>query len=166
MPARTPPPRHVAIHEAGHSVARWALQRQLGRHWDHFHSVMIRSIEEMHAGPYRDDRGREVNCSGLLNALSRYIPMGADNVRQLERKCVDAMRVEMEIEVLQALAGPAAEARYRHFSATYVLMTGGSEDWAAAERIPRDFTDKSELARTIDAFYERAKRLLDQPGPW
>ena len=73
---------------------------------------MIRSIEEMHAGPYRDDRGRDVNCSGL-NASSRYIPMGADNVRQLERKCVDAMRVEMEIEVLQALAGPAAEARCR-----------------------------------------------------
>src|SRR2546425_611935 len=73
----------------------------------------------------------------------------------------------MEADAMQALAGPAAEARYRRYSAACILMTGGADDWKAAEKLARDFIEReSELGQVVDSLYKRATRLVCQPGHW
>jgi hypothetical protein len=122
----------TAVHEAGHVAAGWLLGAS-------HHAVHL-------AGPDRtvtDGRGRVVReVAGLVeDGLSYNIHPGmppayvmlADQPEVL----ANARRYGIAAAAVR-LAGPLAEARYRHLSQTYVALNWGRGDLARVEEIAAD----------------------------
>ncbi len=149
-----------ALHEAGHAVASWQVQRLLGRDWCHFERVFIRTSEEVAAGPYVDQRGRPIQCVGLLEGPSRYNPgifnplSAPPDIRLLHRQ-------NMEAEVITSLAGPIAEARIRKCSLAVTYLVGEA-DYDVAKRCVADFESDADVSEAIEKLQERATTTVRQ----
>lgn len=172
-------PRYVAIHEAGHAVASWVLQRELGRDWCQFHRIVVRSPLEIAAGPFIDRRGREVDCSGLLEGSPRYqsvFTLGGREIYAPEFYAdaaaahpglLDDMRAAAEADAVEFIAGPAAEARYRRWSFLSCILFGGDNDWFQASATGRDWTRTAEeFAAFLDRAEKRARALVRDRRVW
>jgi len=78
----------VAIHEAGHAVGFWAISDRIvkkkQRSWERFQRtgcgrvhpppdltpkfrIVLRSQDEIEAGPYHDRSGRKIDCDGIVD---------------------------------------------------------------------------------------------------
>jgi hypothetical protein len=146
-------------------VAAWIVQREILT-WEArpFDFALVRSAEEIKAGPYIDQRGREVACEGIVEMPDHYLACGPEALRQLEAedlKFLESARRGMEADVVISLAGPLAERRYRHVSWFDELVTFGTGDRRAAERKAKDFaTDQDDLRRIIDPLEKRASKIV------
>ena len=168
-------PFYVAVHEAGHAVAGWSTGTR-------FRFVHLRTQEEVLAGPYLDDRGREVDCIGGVEGSDRYHPLSLlysdpslrlDDMEVGNCSAEDLLalkttwRANAEIDIIISMAGPVAEARYRHFSLTATYFLGGAGD---IEKIrPRlDYLTRTEAERTrLEVDLEaRTRRMFREPSVW
>ena len=155
------PQRHNAVHEAGHAVASWHMQQLLGRGWCQFERVFIRTPEEVAAGPYVDDRGREVSCVGMLEGPSRYNP-GILNPLLVSPDLLPLLRKTMEAEVVTTLAGPIAEAQMRKCSLVSTLLIGGSGDEEMARRCLSDFQCDANVSEAFERSVRRTRKIVRQ----
>ena len=114
--------RLTCHHEAGHAVARWWL----GHLSD---EAVVLTIDEVRAGitiPGR--RGQQQHAEGAVN--------GYDLVEPGMRGQELAFRTEANL--VEMLAGPCAEARYRRQSLSWCLFEGGAVDLAEMARLRRE----------------------------
>jgi hypothetical protein len=156
----------TAYHEAGHVVASWAMQRELGYEWCPFLRVLIRRPEETTA-PYIDYANRKHWCLGLVEGRSPYHPRVDESLDDSERQWwVRELRPHMEAEVIFQLAGPMAEARYGQQSRLPVLNYWGAQDYELARRAAADYAYGNELWSLLDALWERAAALMGRPDVW
>ena len=153
--------RCVAVHEAGHAVASWYVQQMLGRDWCQFERVFIRTPEEVFTGPYVDQRGRQIQCVGLMEGLSRYNP-GIFDPLSAPPDIRSLIRQNMEADVITSLAGPIAEARIRKCSLAAAYLIGGKDDYDFAKRCVADFEGEADTSRAIEKLQERAKTIVRQ----
>ncbi len=168
-------PRWVAVHESGHAVASWAMQRALGRRNCQFERVLVRSMEEAEAGAYINGLGCRIDCLGMLEEPARYEPVGR---YVLGTKCptipaaeygrmIAGWRRAMEADVITLLAGTLAEARCRRMSRNRILLAGGSGDYTLALRKARDFArNDRELNVLMTMLWGRSAAVLRPPPRW
>ncbi len=160
--------KYVAHHEAGHAVASWAMQRELGHDWIHFHRVFIRTKEQAKAGPYIDYRGREVDCIGMLEGPSRYnsvrrpvadieyVNMSPERTAEFKE-----MWQNMEADVVELLAGSIAEARRRRCSRFAAMLMGGMEDYEEAKAKVCDFhRNQDEITQVLGRLEQKASKVV------
>jgi hypothetical protein len=139
------------------------LQGELGHRWAQFQHVLVRDKEEMARGPYIDDRGRSFMCSGIVVGPSRYNPYGRDYRRSLDATALKTQRLDMEADVVERLAGIAAEARYRRMTAVVIVCSGGADDWESAGLKISDFVDNDgDIDGWRERLYHRATRLVSK----
>jgi len=144
-------PRYVAVHEAGHAVARWALSPDLSEPFDR---IFIRTPREAAAPPY---------VIGGVEGRLFYQPFGCYLPDRTLLDLLDFQREDMEREVIDCFAGPVAEARARHISLYRALTEGGSQDCDAAHSALKDFyRPGAELDAASDALLKRAVKLVSQ----
>jgi hypothetical protein len=175
--------RMTAFHEAGHAVASWAMQRELGQHRCQFVRVFIRRPEDT-MSPYMDYLGREVWGVGMVDGPSHYDPMGThiptfplhrldpetdmvvpvDDIEQ--KRWVGMRRRHMEAEVIALIAGPVAEARYTRQSQAWVMTFAGRHDYDMARMAAADFTSGEDLKNLIDTLWDRAAALIRRRDVW
>jgi hypothetical protein len=153
--------RYVAVHEAGHAVASWHVQQMLGRDRCQFERVFIRTPEEVSAGPYIDQRGRPIQCIGLMEGPSRYNP-GVFNPISAPPDIRSLHRQNMEAEVITSLAGPIAEARIRKCSLAAAYLVGGKDDYDMAKRCVADFEGEADMSEAFGKLQERAGTIVRQ----
>jgi hypothetical protein len=168
-------PRYVAIHEAGHAVAAWALSKDAG--WSFrgagFDRIVIRTRFEAAIAPYIDDRGREVDCVGIVEGATFYNPSlsfvpdmkvydaDSDSLVDDNSFFVERERRRMEAEVICLFAGPLAEARYRRISPWRAFLFGGETDNERARLVLRDFYRSDDLlGQAYATLYRRASALV------
>lgn len=142
-------PRYWAIHEAGHAVTSCVTQMDLGWQWPPFGRVFLRSLSEIAAGPYEDDRGRRHHVAGMVERSERYTPLGKAVLAQMPDELRREARAAMEADSIVALAGPLAEARARRIAALIVLASWGSADSEDAERKIADFAPSEADTHTL-----------------
>ena len=168
-------PRWVAVHESGHAVASWTMQRELGLRGCHFERIVVRTMEEAEAGAYVTGLGCRIDCLGMLEEPARYQPQGrylpgttSDAAPPAEyQRMVAGWRRDMEADVIELLAGTLAEARCRRISRNRIMMAGGSGDYAIALRKARDFArNDHELNVQMTALWIRAAAVLRPPPRW
>lgn len=171
-------PRAWAIHEAAHVVACWATQRWLGRDWIHVNEVVVRTPAEMRAEPVLyDRRGRSVTCSGFADIPDHYkvgITRRMTETRLPEnptpqqvawlQSMPDVIRKSLEADVVQCLAGPAAEARQSRRARAFVMLAYGFADWNAATEKIRDFCGDDEVRydALLNEFGRRARTIVSE----
>lgn len=170
--------RWVAVHESGHAVASWAMQRELGRDWPQFDEIVLRTPEEIFAGPFIDRWGRANDVLGIVTSSDRYSPIyhgrfvfmdGDGNQRTGERlsELIAQLRRNMEADAIDTLAGPCAEARYRRTSLFAIYLGGGDGDWESARRKVRDFEpNKTKASAMLNHLEKRSRKLVRQPEIW
>jgi len=167
--------RWVACHEAGHAVASWVMQRELGLDGCHFERIVVRTVSEAEAGAYITGMGCRIDCLGMVEeparyqAVGRYVPDGMNGgVSRAEHdRIVGAWRRNMEADVIELLAGTLAEARCRRISRSRVLLSGGSGDYAAALRKAHDFArTEHDLSVMMAALWKRSAAVLRPPSRW
>jgi hypothetical protein len=164
-------PRYVAVHEAGHAVAGWVVQKQIPgqESFRPFHCVVVRSPEEIRAGPYIDSRNRALEIQGIVEASDRYQSLGPEHRKQREEtdpRFLESARCCMEADVVVALAGPIAEAKYRHRSRVAVTLEGGRSDLEAATRKAADFArNRADLRAMMTMLYRRSLMVVREHWP-
>lgn len=165
-------PRYLAIHEAGHAVVSWALQRELypDSPFPRFYRITVRTPAEFRAQV--DWKGREVACQGLVEGSDRYMPLGKEFVRAVRRLGregagrLKAMRANMLADVTDVLAGPMAEARYRRCSQLVAFLMGGDGDMKIAKLKAGDWSrNDEERSSIINACGKRAAALVRANWP-
>ncbi len=118
----------LAYHEAGHAVAMWYVGHI-------FYEIIVRTDEEYEKGPYVDQLGRERWVIGTVEASGIYIFTGVhiDDVRFINMSMEDIAlqknrkKFNMEVELITQLAGPIAEAKYRHCGLDKVYYSSADE---------------------------------------
>lgn len=122
------------------------MQAELGRPWQQFLRIMVRTPDEVNESLF-DRHGRVLDGLGNVETSDRFCMITGPQLLQrsilpdgsLESEVDHGERVErcrklMEADVIDTLAGPLAEARYRHRSQTVLLaFEGGRDDLDAAE---------------------------------
>src|SRR5262249_30789598 len=107
-------PKYLA-HEAAHAVASHLMQKQLGWSWNQFQRIVVRTQDEIAAGPFVDRRGRRLDLCGIVETSDRYQALGkvADRVilkdgaplpEMDRRNLIAAWRSAMEADVIDSLA--------------------------------------------------------------
>ena len=158
--------RSTAYREAGHVVASWAMQRELGYEWCPFLRVLIRRPEETTA-PYINYANEKHWCLGLVEGRKPYHPSVDVSFDDYERRgWVGELRRHMEAEVIFQLAGPMAEARYGQQSLSPVLDYWGAQNYELARRAAADYAYGNELWSLMDALWEQAAALMSRPHVW
>jgi hypothetical protein len=137
-----------AVHEAGHAIAYWAF------------GVLPDSVELPRnlGDELVDSWGRKVICSGLTEASffdHLFLPL-SESPREVRGKLIKAA----QIRAICDYAGPFAEARYRHASELWVLLTCGYQDFDHAKKVIRWVTTDPELVNKISLIVERAARRV------
>lgn len=133
----------TARHEAGHAVAAIVKFREAGWHWGPFDRVLIRPGATK---PYIDDRGRFIDCLGLVEGPSHWNPglWPADYLRNADPSSKAQWHALMSIEVVSRLGGPVAQARAHGYNSKTsarwnAIFTGGcGDDYTRAEAIIHD----------------------------
>lgn len=170
--------RYTAIHEAGHAVASWAMQKELGRHWQQLRNIMVRTLDEVNERLF-DRHGRMLEGLGNVETSDRFCMVTGPRLLErdtlpdggLESEADHGARVEhcrklMEADVIDTLAGPLAEARYRHRShIALFLFEGGRDDWKAANACLESFHGPNSGAR-LDALLKRSARVINDKRHW
>ena len=135
--------------------------------------MFLRTPKEIVAGPYIDDRGREHDCAGMVEGPDRYSALGVhvNDVKitgeQSAGETVRLWRTNMEADVIELLAGPYAEARYRKICTFTVFLSGGEGDLERAQKEVADFgRDDAERRAIIEPLHDRAARLVRRPPIW
>lgn len=105
--------RLVAAHEAGHAVAYLEAFKDMGFHWWAFHRVLIRPD---FSKPHVDWKGREVQCSGMVEGNDIYSLVGGRFMWEHTPPLRPKLKKGMEWEIIVSLAGPFAEAAARRRS--------------------------------------------------
>ena len=163
----------TAIHEAGHAVMAWTTQRQLGYRHRPFGRVLVRTPDEITAGPNADDKGR-TQCMALTEPHVYHQNFGVDGrMRELyqeayrrDGRAPAIVQRSAEAEMLTALAGPAAEAEYRSLSSLVVILGSGKDDWERAVSVAADVVPNGDHGQYVEAIYARAVQLLRDPVRW
>lgn len=111
--------RCTAIHEAGHALAFWWNGQPIKR-------VTVRTKAEACAGPMFDLRGNPQYAEGLVEAdyLVPRPAFDAPGVAEYLPSMIDAI----ERDLLHCVAGPVAEAVYRHGRADRLIRGSGRGD--------------------------------------
>ena len=145
--------RHVAIHEAAHAVAAWSMDAMYFGYSDlPFDCIAL--------SPAPGDPGSRAHV--LMKA--RYQPVGT-----AARKAIDAgnpleawkARMRMEADVVGALAGAAASAKYLRYSSTFILLKYGKSDSDIAYQKLADFVAaKDDGYPEFDRLYEQAALVV------
>ncbi len=153
----------AAHHEAGHYLARLYFGHS-------FDEAVVRSVAECMAGPFTDQRGREVNCEGLVMGYDVSSPaLSAEAVRAFkglpaERDAFARQQtMAAEISLIEALAGIVAEARHRKVNRTNVILAGGDGDWAEAKAVAERWFPASKAFVLAE---DRAAALVQSPAGW
>ncbi|TDF84421.1 hypothetical protein [Pseudomonas sp. H9] len=112
-------PRCTAFHEAGHVLAFWWNGQRIKR-------VTVRTRAEALLGPMADLRGNLLHVKGLVEAeylvpLPAFEPPG---IAEYLPSMVDAI----ERDLVHCLAGPVAEAIYRHSPSERCITRSGAGD--------------------------------------
>ena len=140
--------RRAAIHEAGHALAHW-WNGQL------IYCATVRTRAEMRAGPHVDQRGRESDLEGLVEA-SNFISSPDLLLRHLQHGQIDDPLLPEMIarDLLHCCAGPVAEAIHSRIGLESVLWAGGYDDMESACELlslmpeaQRDEVDRQAFAR-------------------
>jgi hypothetical protein len=155
----------TAYHEAGHCLARLYFGHS-------FEEAVVRSPAQCRAGPLIDSRGRPVDCEGLTMGYNICPPiMSPEVVRLLQGLPAehDAFArwtlMTVEVSLIEAMAGIAAEARHRRIDRAAIVLTGGDADWAGAEaRASTWFPDAPDAALTLAE--DRVAALVQSPAGW
>jgi hypothetical protein len=150
--------RPTAVHEAGHAVASWHVQKALGRDWCQFDRVFIRTAAES-VTPYIDRRGREISCLGMMEGPDRYTP-GIIPINLIPEEIRDLWRVNMEADVITNLAGPIAEARYRRQSIAGMYLGGGRSDFIKSRTSVQDFAPEQMASAMFAELQRRASKIV------
>jgi hypothetical protein len=171
-------PKYLAIHEAGHAVASHLMQKRLGRDWPQFERIVLRTREEIKAGPFIDLRGREHDhIQGIVEGGDRYIAIGRNgviaNCNVTPPELLAQLRKNMEADVIQLMSGPAAEARYRRwpgagpdFYFAVFLREVTFTDFEEAHRKIQDFcSTDDETGELFNALLEQSIRLVARNWP-
>jgi len=163
---------HHAVHEAAHAVVAWIMTRENNAQEEDrryqqeepgFRKVFVRSIEASRTAP-----GHEVGAVVRVEAydpFGRYVPGDAMLPQSIQKRS----HRRMEREVMIALAGPLAEARYRKKSFVVMASTdsGCQSDMAFIRRCAADFSQSDpEREAIIDGFVPRTRALLRMPRVW
>lgn len=172
MPRQTKGRRmRTCFHEAGHVLARWFFGYDS-------HCAWVLSMEEIKAGKWPvDDRGRICEFGGAVErydidsplmtlamieeseAAGRISPAGAAFLRQ------DAP-IRAEIELIQGIAGPVAQACFCRISLVQALMDGGMGDLRHNSRVSSAWFPDDQLATVRRLAEKRAVALIRSPKGW
>jgi hypothetical protein len=169
-------PKNLAIHEAAHAVALHLTQKQLG--WsEQWFRIVVRTQDEIAAGPFIDWRGQKLDVSGIVEASERYVALGTkvadmvfvqnDALPELNREnLIAGWRSAMEADVITSLAGPVADARYRYRWTLLGFLVAISRGWVhpdfeTARRKISAFTGTDQEAdKMFLELLERSWRLI------
>jgi hypothetical protein len=170
-------PRFAAIHEAGHAVAHWYTGSR-------FQRVFVRTIEEVAAGPYIDNRGREHTVTGMVEGERRHnslFEMTRGQIRSIDvENQTDASDVEIDgkslkkrqhtlagLEIIHDLAGPIAEAKFLEVSTIAVIIEAGRDDWEHAKTMAADVVcSEEEISSMLEAQELETRKMFQMPGVW
>lgn len=117
-PLKRSPPRHVAVHEAGHAVAGWALNKQHG--WAHPPFEWI-AIEDGKAATSR---------RGCVSRVLLHNVQGGRlvNTRFPQVRDKQSVITYCEHDFICIAAGPLAQAKYQRKSLLWALVSSGYAD--------------------------------------
>ncbi|WP_095161845.1 hypothetical protein [Pseudomonas sp. Irchel 3F5] len=119
-------PRRTAYHEAGHALAFWWNGLAIKR-------VTVRTRAEALIGPMVDLRGNLQAVKGLVEA-DYLVPLPAFEPPGIA-EYLPSMIELIERDLLNCLAGPVAEAVYRHCPDDRYLTTSGAGDLRRAHEL-------------------------------
>lgn len=135
-------PRCTAFHEAGHALAFWWNGQPIKR-------VTVRTEAESCAGPMFDLRGNPQFAEGLVEAdyLVPHPAFDAPGIAEYLPSMIDAI----ERDLLHCVAGPVAEAVYRHGRADRLIRGSGRGDLCRVHELisllpPRKLLDAESVA--------------------
>lgn len=141
-------PRYLAIHEAGHAVVCWYTGTR-------FDAIAVRAAKEIEQGPHIDRRGRTCRVRGLVEVTARFTPEFGVTPR-----FETVQRINAQIDILIAYAGPLAEARYRRSAAWMIFLLGGDSDNEQAEARIQCFTYTEDEAEAMRLHLEKMTRAI------
>lgn len=176
MTTKSKLPRWLAIHEAGHVIGHWHVGN--GLMW--FDRVIVRTREEVAAGPYVDERGRDNHVLGcveggvfynsecyLAHQMGRELPIGIWADLEVNdpkfSSLVSGLQNSMRSEVVCRLAGPIAEAKFRHTSLMVTTNLFQSSDFQVACHCINDFCrTKAEHAAMLKELTNEAVSIVSR----
>jgi hypothetical protein len=161
-------PRYLAIHEAAHAVASWAMQVWLGWSYTQFHAVVVRTPEECRREPtYLDEHGDAVHCAGIVETPRRYQIGISRLIMEQHPTMADMIRQGMEADIVELLAGSIAEARFRHIPMIVVILGHAETDWKGARRIASDYCrgDRAAASQLINKCEAHARQVVREHWP-
>ena len=156
----------AAYHEAGHCLVRlW-----LGHRFD---QAVVQAPAEMGRGTLLDRRDRPILTEGAMDAYDLISPLMSRDLMSRMEGCTAQQRDELlscaetsaEMTLMECLAGPLAEARYRRRSIVVALLDGGGGDMATFNRTVENWFS----GRKWEAYGEAEARvlaLLGVPQAW
>jgi hypothetical protein len=159
---------HHAVHETGHAVVAWIMTREHNATEDHRHQqeelgfsrVLVRSLEAAARIPSHDVGSvKRVQPYGFLR---RYVP--GDEAMPVTVREREHRRMEREITI--ALAGPVAEARYRHKNLRHLASadSGCRSDFVHILNWASDFSKSEEDREELIAhLFKRTREILRSP---
>ncbi|MEG1040614.1 hypothetical protein [Pseudomonas sp. NUPR-001] len=112
-------PRCTAFHEAGHVLAFWWNGQRIKR-------VTVRTRAEALLGPMADLRGNLLQVKGLVEA-EYLVPLPAFEPPGIA-EYLPSMVEAIERDLIHCLAGPVAEAIYRHSPSERCITRSGAGD--------------------------------------
>ncbi len=151
----------TAFHEAGHVLACI--------HFGHFfYQAIVRSVQEVLDGPHLTERGQKVDAEGIVEGYDLCSPYRAtpEELRADGREA--ALRngfMSAEVKMVFCIAGPMAEARFRHCSLAAVMMTAGDEDWREAKACAETWF-RLDPGAALGAAEKRARALVLSQAGW
>jgi hypothetical protein len=161
----------VAIHEAGHATVCCCLSpgNVVCPPKAHFDLIAIRNPEEVSAGPAIAG-GRSFRGSGFIQIPRFYsdYPRVIDMPPEFEfvaKRC----REHAMMDIIVALAGPMAEARFRSctFDSLVESGQGGRGDWECALKIANCIDPSPGRAEQLCiGLKENAREVLNHPCVW
>jgi hypothetical protein len=170
--------KYVAVHEAGHAVAGHLTQLWLGRPYNQFHQIVVRTAAEIERGPLIDSRRRALDVLGWVESPDRYSSLGLHvedlRINATSEECHalrNQWRKNMEADVIGLLSGPVAELRQHGYSRLGVAIAVrcgkvSFEDFAIARSKIKEFarTD-AETENIFCALLARSMRLIGRNWP-
>lgn len=159
-----------AIHEAAHGVVKWRLACDLyGAISDAgFDLIVLRTADELAAGPYIDAQGRAHHCSGISEMSCFYSAVGPLDDAVPDFAAISARR-KMGHDIMVMLAGPLAEARVCGCAVELLFERphAGYQDWQRAlQTIMRLNLKAEEHAALIADLRAQTEAYLSDPAIW
>jgi hypothetical protein len=150
------------------------MQQRLGRDFQQFRRVYVRTPREVQAGPHIEGGGREVHGNGGVEHSDREdyeLIFNSDNRKDFVRRILAERREpylsNLKADVIGLLAGPFAEARYSHSSLAGRLLSTGNIDFKNLSLIiETGIIEENEQEAILVECTGRARWIVRNPGNW